>query len=130
MTADALKLEQEASSIRERYARRGDEKGVFLPHRLATFLEMQSAMMRMLTRNLKVPIGEARILDIGSGYGVNLLQFLLWGADAGNLVGNDLLADRQDYSHTNLPAATMLVAGDAHPLDLEPGVAVWRHVLS
>jgi SAM-dependent methyltransferase len=68
-----------------------------------------------------VPIGEARILDIGSGYGDNLLQLLLWGANAWNLVGNDLLADRQDYSHTNLAAATMLVAGDARTLDLEPG---------
>ncbi|MBK8631859.1 MAG: hypothetical protein IPN84_17265 [Sphingomonadales bacterium] len=67
MTADALKLEQEVSSIRDRYARRGDdmlEKGVFLQHRLATFLEKQSAMVRTLTRNLKVPIGEARILGI------------------------------------------------------------------
>jgi SAM-dependent methyltransferase len=124
MTVDALKLEQEVASIRDRYARRGDdlsEKSVFHAHRLATSLEKQSAMVRMLERNLNVTISQARILEIGCGHGDNLLQFLLWGADAANLVGNELLEERLTYSRRRLPTETALVAGDARTLALEPG---------
>ena len=124
MTTGTLKLEQEVSSIRDRYARRGDDlsdKSVFHAHRLETSLEKQAAMVRMLVRNLKVPISAARILEIGCGHGDNLLQFLLWGADAANLVGNELLEERLTYSRKRLPEATALVVGDARTLDLEPG---------
>ncbi len=122
MAEPDLRLEQEVEAIRDRYARRGDDladKSVFRAHRLATFLEKQRAMVNLLSKHLNVPLSDARILEIGCGFGDNLLQFLLWGAKPENIVGNELLEDRLVHTRERLPSAAKVIAGDARSLDIE-----------
>lgn len=123
MATDSDQLEKEVVAIRARYARRTDDlakKSIFHPHRLATTLEKQAGMVTLLRCNLQVPLSEARILEIGCGYGDNLLQFLTWGANPANLVGNELQDDIAAHAREVLPAATAVHVGDARTLALPP----------
>jgi len=66
------------------------------------------------------PVQERRVLEIGCGSGVNLLQFLLFGFAPQNLVGNELLEERLREARNRLPSAVSLYGGDAAELSLEP----------
>jgi SAM-dependent methyltransferase len=117
------KFDREVDAIRGRYARRSDDlmaKSVFLRHRQATSLEKQAAIIDLLRVNLCMPLSEVRILEIGCGYGDNLLQFVLWGARPENLTGNELLEERAMYARSVLPAGTQILLGDARVVNLAP----------
>lgn len=66
------------------------------------------------------PVQNRRVLEIGCGSGVNLLQFLLLGFSPENLCGNELLDERLAQARERLPASIELRGGDAVELDLPP----------
>ena len=61
-----------------------------------------------------------RVLEVGCGYGDNLLQFIRWGCTPDNLVGNELLEQRCTEARRRLPQGVRILQGDAAALDLPP----------
>jgi SAM-dependent methyltransferase len=97
------------------YRRRASDDTKYSPLRkltLETSHERRRALVRTLNRNLRTPLDQARILDIGSGDGGVLLELLLLGASPENLVGNELLPHRIKRARLRLPNAVELVEGD------------------
>ncbi|MCS7238151.1 MAG: class I SAM-dependent methyltransferase [Thermoguttaceae bacterium] len=122
----SVSFEAELAAIRARYARRRDgfahqARSLLDPERLFRFQERERAVLRFLRRRAPKPLWELRILEIGCGYGGNLLQFARWGCRPENLYANELLEDRLEIARELLPRGVHLLPGDAAALDLEPG---------
>jgi glycosyltransferase involved in cell wall biosynthesis/SAM-dependent methyltransferase len=101
----------------ERRARRS--LGVrYRPLRPAVLLErqqMERGLVRALAREGIESLSDLRILDVGSGGGRLLLQFLALGASASNLCGVDLQMNRLQEGRTRCPSLALL-AGDGRRL--------------
>lgn len=117
-------MKTEVGEIRQRYERRKD-KGFsslyspFKPVNVQIAQERERAMLKMIFAWLNGrPFNEITILEIGCGDGVNILNFVKWGATPGNIVGNELLEDRAAHAKARLPASVRIVTGDASALDL------------
>ena len=68
---------------------------LLLPNRYLSHQEKERAFLTALQRKWKrEEIPDLRVLEVGCGYGDNLLQFIRWGCDPENLIGNELLEDR------------------------------------
>jgi len=116
----------ETDLVKERYARRDatDRHRLYGPHLASTYMpdqERTRALIAWINECGIDPVGERRVLEIGCGGGVNLLQFLLLGFAPQNLVGNELLEQRLREARNKLPSAITLYAGDAAELALEEG---------
>lgn len=72
------------------------------PH-LFAIQQRQRAVVEMLTRHNAWPLEDKRILEIGSGSGGVLLEFLNYGADPALLHGTDILEERISSAHQRLP---------------------------
>lgn len=119
------RFQQEIEAIRARYARRHDglphqARSLVDPERLYRFQERERAVLRLLRKNLSKPLWEVRVLEIGCGYGGNLLQFARWGCRPENLYANELLEDRLAVARDLLPRGVHLLPGDAASLELPP----------
>src|ERR1700687_3673180 len=110
-----MSKETEIQAVVERYARRSQAgQSRYEMHDPAVWqvaLERQQAVIRLLARQLHVPIGAATLLEIGCGSGMNLLEFLRIGFRPGNLVGNELLPDRLSRARGSLPELIRLPPG-------------------
>jgi SAM-dependent methyltransferase len=116
----------EINDIRARYRRQalahGDLSGgsLFRPHCYLlqpdcymAHQEKERAFLRILSRFDCAEIQSMKVLEIGCGFGANILQLLRWGFEPRNIVGVDLLSDRCAYARTVLPAAVEVIDGDA-----------------
>lgn len=107
----------EASLLRERYARRTDlQTDRYHPLRAdvnLTLQERQRAMLRILRDRLRTPTADVRVLEIGCGSGSNLLELLLLGFRPANLAGVELLDARAAAARERLPSAVRIEVGDA-----------------
>jgi SAM-dependent methyltransferase len=112
-------LDDEASAIRERYARRGarSELGaLYSPLRPEVLLSRQArerAVADLLAAHAPRPLVELDVLEVGCGSGDNLLELIRLGCDPARLTGNDLLPARAAAARLRLPAAATVLAGDA-----------------
>jgi ubiquinone/menaquinone biosynthesis C-methylase UbiE len=112
----------ELEAIRERYARRSalpaDRYSRSNPEVQARMQERWRAMTVLLSAHGIHGLEGLDLLDIGSGTGSNLLEFLEMGADPRRLVGNDLIGERLEQARRVLPASVRLLEGDASALHL------------
>ena len=116
MQSDEIEL------IRKRYARR--EANCVSPRyafvRPAVYLSVQErerALMRWIRDYGIEPIASRRLIEIGCGTGLNLLEFLRFGFQPENLVGNELLPMRVAEARHRLPESLAVVEGDALQLE-------------
>ncbi|KST63639.1 class I SAM-dependent methyltransferase [Mastigocoleus testarum] len=113
----------ELEEIRQRYHRRRKIPEFSLynplnPDRYMAYQDKRSAFIRWIKYSGLEPVRNKRVLEIGCGYGDNLLQLLTLGFQPENLVGNELLEERAFYAQRLLPAATQILVGDASVLNL------------
>ena len=114
----------EVEAVRERYSRRSmshDPLRYSLLN-LSVLLsqqERQRALVEWVTRCGIHPVGSKRVLEVGCGNGSNLLDLMRLGFAPENLVGNELLPQRNHEARRLLPAAVTVLEGDATRLDLQ-----------
>ena len=70
--------------------------------------EKQRVLLDMLKRAKIYDLSTLKILEVGCGFGDNLLHFLMFGASPQNLYGNDILTDRIEIARHRLPATLNL----------------------
>ena len=112
----------EAEAVRLRYERRGEtgRYSMLQPDVWMTLQERQRAMLRLFARLGFTDLSTLRLLEVGSGSGGNLLEFLRLGFAPEHLGGAELLAERCAQARRVLPAGVALFEGDALALPLEP----------
>lgn len=113
--------ESEITKMVERYAKRSraDARYSMLePAVWQSVQERQRKLIAIFKSFLKKPIENATLLEIGCGWGMNLLELLRLGFRAENLIGNELLSDRIEGARYNLPPAVRLLPGDASTLPI------------
>jgi len=113
----------EVQAIRDRYARReqipASRYHPLNPYEFCARQERERALIRCLKRAGQVPVQDKRVLEVGCGGGMNLLDLIRLGFQPQNLVGNDLLEERLARARMVLPPALALIPGDASSLALE-----------
>jgi len=115
MNADPRPTE-ETDRVRERYARRVPQDARYSllnPAALAALQERQRAILRLFGALGWSDLCGLDLIEVGSGSGGNLLDFLRFGFAPGRLAGIELLADRHAVARQALPEAVRLMSGDA-----------------
>jgi len=111
----------EIAAITARYERRGPHSqrySMLSPSVYMAEQEKERAYIRWITTCRLMPISEKRLLEIGCGYGGNVLQLLRLGFAPNNIVANELLEERAATARQRLPAQVSVLVGDASQLDL------------
>jgi SAM-dependent methyltransferase len=112
----------ECDRIRARYEMRkvvgADRYSLVASDRLMTQQEQTRAVVRCLKREGLLPVADKHVLEIGCGYGQNLLMLLSLGFRPDHLVGNDLLEERVVQARRLLPSGVRILPGDASQLRL------------
>jgi SAM-dependent methyltransferase len=106
----------EAQAVRERYARRAEVDWRYSrlnPATLAAAHERERAITRLFARLGWNDLSSRRVLEVGCGTGGNLLELLQMGFAPRNLAGIELLPGRFAQAMQRLPAAVVLMQGDA-----------------
>lgn len=116
-------MSREPEAVAERYARRtgGDRYSLLRPDVWQTLHERQRAMLRLFVAHGCHDLAALRLVEVGSGAGGNLLEFLRAGFAPEHLTGIELLTERHAAARRVLPAAVTLHEGDALAVDLAPG---------
>ncbi|QSJ20065.1 class I SAM-dependent methyltransferase [Nostoc sp. UHCC 0702] len=117
-------MDSEVEAIRQRYARRKQlpESSLYNPlnpSRYMSYEEKRRAFIRWINWAGLAPVQDKRVLEIGCGFGDNLLQFISLGFQPENLMGNELLEERALRARYLLPQASQVLLGDASTLELE-----------
>jgi len=112
----------ESARIKEVYRLREsnipkDRYSLFKEPNLLTHLDLQSEILRLLTRFQRTSLETERILDVGCGRAYWLRQMIQWGAKPENLFGIDLMPDRLQDGEKLCPPQVSLACGDAARLD-------------
>lgn len=117
-------MQDEAQSVRDRYARRVQDDprySLLNPAALLALQERQRAMLGLFKRLGWNDLSPLKLHEVGSGTGSNLVELLLMGFAPANLSGVELLPERHAAARERLPAAVHLAQGDA--LALAPPAA-------
>ncbi|HZW39640.1 MAG TPA: class I SAM-dependent methyltransferase [Ignavibacteriaceae bacterium] len=101
----------EAGNIIERYKNRENED--FLDPYIFMILQERERALLSLLKKLNKNISELKILEIGSGFGINILKFIEYGFTPENITGIELLEKRVESSTKLLPKEVTLIKGDA-----------------
>lgn len=80
--------------------------------------EKERALIRWIKYEGFANVSQIKLLEIGSGYGDNLLEFIKLGFSPANLVGNDIITKRIELAKNKLPSTLKLIEGDAATLNL------------
>jgi cyclopropane fatty-acyl-phospholipid synthase-like methyltransferase len=109
----------EPALVRERYARRGSQSHYSLLNRSALLMmqERQRAITDVFVRLGWADLANVRLLEIGCGWGGNLLEFLRLGFSPEHLQGIELLSDRAEAARRVLPQALRISIGDAAAIE-------------
>jgi len=81
--------------------------------------EKERAIIKFLSKKNYNDIDELKLLEIGCGNGINLLQFIELGFKPENITGNDLLIERVTEARKNLPDKVNIVHSNAIDLSIE-----------
>lgn len=123
MTNAKSDLDAELQSVRERYDRRlprDPRYDLLNPAALYAYQERQRAMLQLIAQFGVTDLGKVELLEVGSGDGGNLLEWLRLGCSPERLSGIELLHERHQLALTRLPAGVRLTLGDATAALLEP----------
>ena len=118
-----MKSADETDRVRERYARRMQQDARYSllnPAALAALQERQRALLRLFASLGWSDLSVLDLVEVGSGSGGNLLDFLRFGFAPERLAGVELLSDRHAVARRALPEAVRLLNGNA--LELLPAV--------
>jgi SAM-dependent methyltransferase len=85
-----------------------------------TAQEKERALIRWIRTCGITPVAEKHVLEIGCGYGDNLLQLLRLGFSPERLVANELLEERAQSARRRLPGSIPVLVGDASELPMPP----------
>ena len=115
----------EADAVVERYSRRTANSiySMLRPEVIHSTQELQAKILRMLGSVCGYTwedLGKLKLLDVGCGYGGQLLDFMRFGFAPANLRGIELLPDRVVLARTRLPAAIEIHSGDASTASIGP----------
>jgi SAM-dependent methyltransferase len=83
--------------------------------------EQERALLRWIRNCGIAHVNHKKVIEIGCGYGMNLIEFVRLGFAPENIIGNELLPERADLARRILPAAVQVLVGDAQELDLPAG---------
>lgn len=123
MAAPASHDTNEAQAVRERYARRTAQDprySLLNPAALLAVQERQRAMLRLFRSLGWSDLANRTLLEVGSGTGSNLLEFIWMGFAPQHLAGIELLTERHMTARDRLPASVQLTLGDAVQLPVVP----------
>lgn len=123
MNGPGTTASQEVQQIVERYRRRDPSvfrtRHMLSVERCLRSQEQERAWIDLLLRHFPLDrIEYCRVLEVGCGFGKNLLNFLRWGFSPENLVGNELLEDRCRVARRLLPPEVQIIPGDATRMEL------------
>lgn len=107
----------EAEAVRERYRRRktvvdGSRYNPLRAEVWQSIHERQGAILQLLSKHGVADCATLKLVEVGCGAGVNLLDFLRAGFSPQNLTGIELLEERAAQANKMLPAGIVHV-GDA-----------------
>lgn len=115
--------DSELQAVRQRYARRPVADGryhLLNPSALLPWQERLRATTALLRGQGLTRLDQLDILEVGSGHGGNLLDWLRLGADPARLTGIELLPERHATARATLPEAVRLIEGDALAAPVAP----------
>jgi trans-aconitate methyltransferase len=106
--------------VAERYDRRKSSvaPGLYDPLNPAFAMlqqERERALIAWVHASGLAPLRDKTLLEVGCGYGSNLLQMISLGFRPANLVGNELLEEALRKRAQRLPAATRVIARRRQP---------------
>lgn len=113
----------ELRAVAERYARRTNNArySILNPEVILSTLEFQREMLFLFGSVCGFTAEDLRrlkVVDVGCGFGGNLLTFLRFGVAPENLFGIELLTDRVAYARARVPPSVVIHEGDASTADL------------
>ena len=115
-------MSSEPRLIQNRYKNRPnvlDPKYSRLNHDvLFSVQERQRCLIDFLASTPGLGLHQSKILDVGCGSGINLLDLITLGASPDNITGIDILSDRLKVAHKLLPKSIVLIEGDISDLTL------------
>ncbi|MGH3049649.1 MAG: class I SAM-dependent methyltransferase, partial [Gaiellaceae bacterium] len=109
-------LAAEVETIREEYRRRGAApqcRGSYSflnPTHVHVVLERERAILGAIARQLRVPLAQADVLDVGSSSGLSLGLLSIYGAEPSRLHGVDTDPDRIEAGGRRFPAFDLRVS--------------------
>jgi SAM-dependent methyltransferase len=109
----------EAAAVRSRYARRhadAQRYSLLEPGVLLATQERQRAIAGLLRALDWRNVSDLRLLEIGSGTGMNLVEFLRMGFRPENLQGIELITSSAEQARLVLPPSVRIIVGDAAAL--------------
>ncbi len=106
----------ESEEIIRRYERRKlIPEDRYSPLNASTYMseqEKERALIKLIKCEKLEPLGNKRLLEIGCGTGINLLQLIRLGFQSSNLFANDILAERLTEARKRLPNQVSFFEGD------------------
>lgn len=114
----------ETDEVRSRYERRksaveSDRYSPLNPAVWQSMHERQRVMLQLFAELGITNFADTKLVEVGSGTGGNLLEFLRLGFQPGNLIGIELLEDRAMQANKVLPAGVVR-SGDANSANMPP----------
>jgi len=103
-----------ARAYQEMEARAGDRWSLANSGNRAMLAERRRRFKRLLEEAGLAPVGERRVIEVGSGTGTELAWLLELGARPSNLFGVDLLADRVARAKRSYPELDFRVGQPVH----------------
>lgn len=112
----------EIKNILERYERRDslprDKYDPASPWILMIEQEKERKLTRLLRKNGIFPFQDKKLIEIGCGFGQNLLMFQKMGFDSKNLTAIELIESRYLKAKEMLSSSITLLLGDASEVEL------------
>jgi ubiquinone/menaquinone biosynthesis C-methylase UbiE len=110
---DITRLKDEYENRKQRFANK-DIYSWFNKANLFTIHQRQRTILTALRNRNITDLSNLKIFEMGCGGGGVLTEFLNFGASPRNLYGMDLIADRLNHAHAQLPASHFVNADGQH----------------
>lgn len=119
MKNEQQRIDKERQRIEEVYERRAHDPAisrlytVFNPTYLHMLQSREREVLALLRRKGIDNLHNTRLLDVGSGYGIELSRWISHGCQPENCTGIDLLHERIEAARRTLPTGVKIQQGDA-----------------
>ena len=116
-------LSREEDRVRAAYAGRVHDAARYATYsagRLFNYQDIERRVLKLLHREGLLPLGTARILDVGCGSGRWIREWIKWGAKPENICGVDLRPAAVATARRLSPPRVTIECGNAADLRFEP----------